>query len=189
MVVEHTHSYSYTITKPATCEEDGVMTYTCECGDSYTAPYYALGHVDKDNDGKCDKCGTVLNEDSAALENMVISVPENTTVEWKQNTTVIVKAASVPADYELVIYYDDTRIAKGPDENGNVTIEHDLGKVQKEYKISVVAEKNGYTQNNSNGVLKKDFTVNVKKGFFDKIVSFFKMLFGMLKPVVIKPGS
>ena len=58
----------------------------------------------------------------------------------------------------------------------------------KNTKFTVAAEKNGYTQNNSNGVLKKDFTVNVKTGFFDKIVSFFKRFFCLLKPVVIKPN-
>ena len=33
---EHIHSYVGEITKEATCAEAGEMTYTCECGDSYT---------------------------------------------------------------------------------------------------------------------------------------------------------
>ncbi len=32
----HTHSYTATVTKDATCTEAGEMTYTCSCGDSYT---------------------------------------------------------------------------------------------------------------------------------------------------------
>ena len=28
----HTHSYTSSITKEATCTEDGVKTFTCECG-------------------------------------------------------------------------------------------------------------------------------------------------------------
>ncbi|MBQ5969992.1 MAG: leucine-rich repeat domain-containing protein [Clostridia bacterium] len=32
----HTHSYTSTVTKAATCSETGVRTYTCACGDSYT---------------------------------------------------------------------------------------------------------------------------------------------------------
>jgi hypothetical protein len=186
--VGHTHAFSYAITTPATCVEDGVITLSCSCGESYTISQYALGHLDNNNDGKCDRCGSIINESAAALESMVINVPENTKVEWKQSTTVIVTAASVPADCELVLYYDDTRIAKKPDENGNVTIEQDLGKLQNDAKITVVAEKNGYIQSNSNGLMKKDFTVNVKASFFDKIISFFKMIFGLLKPVVIKPN-
>ena len=32
----HTHYYTYQITKQASCAEAGVRTYTCSCGDSYT---------------------------------------------------------------------------------------------------------------------------------------------------------
>ena len=41
---EHTHSYTSKVTKPATCTENGVRTYTCECGDSYTETIPATGH-------------------------------------------------------------------------------------------------------------------------------------------------
>ena len=41
----HTHSYTDVITTEATCEEDGVKTFTCECGDSYTEPISATGHI------------------------------------------------------------------------------------------------------------------------------------------------
>ena len=43
-VESHTHKYTATVTKAATCTEDGVMTYTCECGDSYTEVIKATGH-------------------------------------------------------------------------------------------------------------------------------------------------
>lgn len=32
----HTHSYEETITTKATCKNEGVKTFTCECGDEYT---------------------------------------------------------------------------------------------------------------------------------------------------------
>ena len=41
----HEHTYTETITPEATCETDGVKTFTCECGDSYTEPITAVGHV------------------------------------------------------------------------------------------------------------------------------------------------
>ena len=41
----HEHAYVETITTEATCETDGEATYTCECGDSYTEPITAVGHV------------------------------------------------------------------------------------------------------------------------------------------------
>ena len=185
----HYHSYSYEITTPATCVKDGVITLSCSCGEIYSAPYYALGHVDDNNDGKCDRCSYVMDKETVALSKIVINVPKNTTVEWRQSTTIIVTARAVPADCELVLYYDNTRIAKKPDKNGNVSIEHNLGRVTENRRFFVVAEKNGYVQGNSEGTLKKDFMISVKTSFFDKIISLFKIIFGMLKPAVIKPGS
>lgn len=41
---QHIHSYAETVTAEATCEEDGLKTYTCECGDSYTEAIVATGH-------------------------------------------------------------------------------------------------------------------------------------------------
>lgn len=41
---EHTHSYTETVTKPATCTEDGEKNLTCDCGDSYTERIFKTGH-------------------------------------------------------------------------------------------------------------------------------------------------
>lgn len=40
----HIHRYVSELTKKATCTEDGLLTYTCICGDSYTEPVTATGH-------------------------------------------------------------------------------------------------------------------------------------------------
>jgi len=42
--VTHTHSYTSSVTTAATCTTDGVMTYTCTCGNSYTESIPATGH-------------------------------------------------------------------------------------------------------------------------------------------------
>ena len=52
---EHTHSYTSSVTKEATCETAGVRTYTCSCGHSYTQAIPATGH--NYVDGTCTKCG------------------------------------------------------------------------------------------------------------------------------------
>ena len=41
----HTHSYTATITKQPTCTAEGVKTFRCSCGDSYTEMISAAGHV------------------------------------------------------------------------------------------------------------------------------------------------
>lgn len=42
---EHLHAYTESITTEVTCEADGVKTFICECGDSYTEAIPATGHV------------------------------------------------------------------------------------------------------------------------------------------------
>lgn len=41
----HEHVYTEVITTEATCTTDGLKTLTCECGDTYTEPITATGHV------------------------------------------------------------------------------------------------------------------------------------------------
>ena len=41
----HTHEYTSAVTTQATCAQEGVMTYTCECGDAYTEPIAKLPHT------------------------------------------------------------------------------------------------------------------------------------------------
>ena len=51
----HSHSYTGEETKEATCTESGLITYTCDCGDSYTEAVEAKGHDFVD--GFCVNCG------------------------------------------------------------------------------------------------------------------------------------
>lgn len=41
----HAHNYAEEITTDATCETDGLKTFTCECGDTYTETITATGHT------------------------------------------------------------------------------------------------------------------------------------------------
>ncbi len=43
-ITPHKHSYSGKVTTAATCTTDGVKTYTCSCGASYTEKINKLGH-------------------------------------------------------------------------------------------------------------------------------------------------
>lgn len=57
--VEHTHKYESKITKEATLEETGIMTYTCACGNTYTEVISKLSLVEDEK----TKVGLVLQED------------------------------------------------------------------------------------------------------------------------------
>ena len=51
------HSYSGAVTKAATCESDGVMTYTCSlCSESYTEAIAAIGHDEVSHSAKAPTC-------------------------------------------------------------------------------------------------------------------------------------
>lgn len=52
----HEHKYTADLTTDPTCTEEGIMTYTCECGDTYTEPYPALGHQYKSEITKEANC-------------------------------------------------------------------------------------------------------------------------------------
>lgn len=59
------HDFTEEVTKQATCMEAGVLTYSCECGYSYTAEIAMLEHVavnggTADCHSKCNLCDTVL---------------------------------------------------------------------------------------------------------------------------------
>ena len=58
----HTHSFECEVTDEATCTEEGLLTYTCDCGESYTEKTDALGH--SYTDGVCSSCGDTLTPDT-----------------------------------------------------------------------------------------------------------------------------
>ena len=62
---EHSHAHEGAVTTAATCEAEGVMTYTCSCGDTYTKEIAALGHTYVDCFCACgaeDPDGTPAND-------------------------------------------------------------------------------------------------------------------------------
>ena len=62
----HEHVYASEVTTQATCTTDGVRTYTCSCGDTYTEPIPAAGH--NYVDGVCTTCGANLVDEYQLVE-------------------------------------------------------------------------------------------------------------------------
>lgn len=76
---KHEHKYSAKLTKDPTCNEDGALTYTCDCGDTYEEPVTKLEHnyvesvtkeptctTDGEKTFKCSLCGDSYTEVIAA---------------------------------------------------------------------------------------------------------------------------
>ena len=55
---QHNHSYTSSVTTEATCGTDGVRTYTCSCGHSYTEAISATGNHNVTNWTKVEGSGT-----------------------------------------------------------------------------------------------------------------------------------
>ena len=103
---EHTHTYTAVVTTAATCTDDGVMTYTCACGESYTETIPALGHnynavvtVPTCTAGgyttyTCANCGAVYTADETAA----------TGHTWDAGT--VMTAATCTEDGEIIYTCD-----------------------------------------------------------------------------------
>lgn len=100
----HEHKYTADLTTDPTCTEEGVMTYTCECGDIYTEPYPMLEHQYKSEITKeatcaeegeetftCTLCGDTYTE----------AISKTDHEEGKEET---VKAATCTETGEKVAY-------------------------------------------------------------------------------------
>ena len=55
---KHEHKYSVKLTKDPTCYEEGTLTYTCDCGDTYEEPVAQLKHQYTDTVTKEPTCTT-----------------------------------------------------------------------------------------------------------------------------------
>ena len=109
------HSYTSTVTTAPTCTTPGLVTYTCECGDSYTQTVAPTGHAYIG--GKCVRCG------SAAYVPPVIVTPE-VTVPTTGNENAAQVEVSVAGSKVTIQDIDLTENGNNADEsNASVTID------------------------------------------------------------------
>ena len=62
--MNHTHSYTETVTKKATCTTNGTKTFTCDCGSTYTETIPAAGHkyVTETHEATCTSIGALIKK-------------------------------------------------------------------------------------------------------------------------------
>lgn len=65
----HEHTYTETVTTEPTCDSDGVKTFTCECGDSYTEPIATQGHIFENYTSNNDATFTADGTETAKCNN------------------------------------------------------------------------------------------------------------------------
>ena len=126
----HTHSYTETITKEATCTEEGERALVCECGDTKTESIPAKGH--SYIDGVCSECNEADPEAVPVIEGFedggvyaagaVLSLKEGEMLSINGTT---VETAGAPYTFDTEGEYTVTVTGK----NGNeitimITISH-----------------------------------------------------------------
>ncbi len=119
------------------------------------------------------------------LENTKINVKSDE-VYKNSKVTVTATAENVPEGYYLAVYDSGNEpVAKGDNKAVNYEIP---GKVASDKTLTVkVVDADNNTQKDGNGKdLTAEINIKVKTGFFDILIAFFKMIFGMNK-VTIKP--
>ena len=98
---KHTHAHEGAVTNAATCEAEGVMTYTCSCGDTYTEAIAALGHSYEE--GVC-ACGAT-EPTEAPSEEATEEATEEVTEEETEEETEEAKA-ELSGETRKIYYYN-----------------------------------------------------------------------------------
>ena len=157
----HTHSYESAVTKEPTCEEDGVRTFTCNCGDSYTEVIKTNGHTKGEweyiGSNEYAKLCTACDD---KLESKIVTVDmflngENINQEQILNKSTATVTATVTDNFTTNLVFDssDNSIVS-VDKNGNL-VANDVGKATITVKIKDTAISDSIEVT----VLPRDFTI------------------------------
>ena len=115
----HTHSYTSKVTKKATCTTNGVRTYTCSCGDSYTQTIAKTGHKytsyvynndatytkDGTKTAKCDNgCGTVSTVTASGTRKALGKTGTITVTQSGKDLTLSWKSVTGATGYRVFMH-------------------------------------------------------------------------------------
>ncbi len=179
-----------TITKPANPTKSGYtfVGWSPEVPD--TMPSYDLTFTAVfEKSYICPDCGNeilgedAINEHIAAEARMkaTIKIQNNSgskTINYGETLRLTAIISNMPADVKICWYIDGVK--KGEGETFNVSFESGTKTVE----VKLVDSNNNVLKNASGNEISDSESVTVKGGFFQKIISFFKNLFGMNRTIV-----
>ncbi|MBR3621147.1 MAG: hypothetical protein IKN56_06530, partial [Clostridia bacterium] len=114
-----------------------------------------------------------------------LNVKASQTVDYRSNVTVTATATGVPEGYYLAIY--DGAALKSKGSNTKVIFKAGEMTSGKSFTVKVIDSNKTVQKDSSGAELAANCEVKVKTGFFDKIIAFFRGLFGLLPSVEVKP--
>ncbi len=120
-----------------------------------------------------------------------LNAKSSTTVDYRSKVNITATASGVPDGYFLAIYSGNTLLEKGTKDKVTYTPKDNNKpaelKSDTTYTVKVVDGKNAVQKDSNGKDLAANVEIKVKQGFFDKLIAFFKGLFGLLPTVEIKP--
>ena len=154
-IVEDGSHHKFTEKSTATCTESGTITYTCDCGYTYTKDAPALGH-DYDTDGICKRCYNAVNKENVKR---VYDVSE------AKDHGIVMYTLDEDNDgfYECYIktMKSDSVLAK------SVYSDDFLGKLDKKYIEKIVFLNKTYANEDSNNLFSEIGYANIKSNSID----------------------
>ena len=197
------HKWKVIKTVEASCLEGGYTEKECErCHKTVKADEVnALGHkwgkfvynndATYDHDGTetatCGRCGAknVRTKEGTmlvdSLKGLHLYFGDSEKAEYGQQVILVAKADKpLPDGYSLAIFEGNSTTPLGSTDSNVLRV--DLGKVKstKDYKAKILDADGNVAVNSLNTKFEKVLTVNVKTGFFERIIAFIKGLFGLL---------
>ena len=168
---EHIHSFSWIYNDDATVRADGTESEKCSlCG--------ALK-------GTRTAEGTKIY---APNVDAVIYAPKAATFDYGTKITIEAKAENVDEGYCLAIFIDNKEVARGD----NSSVSYYLGELKNNVDYSIwVVDESGALQYDADGniLAKQGGTISCNKGFFKRLVAFFRRLTGHLPKETVKPSA
>ncbi|MBR4727284.1 MAG: InlB B-repeat-containing protein [Clostridia bacterium] len=198
----HVHDYTATVTREATCKQTGERLWVCSgCGDSYTEEIPLADHVhgywvlDLDrrvNEEICTVCGLVLATEpyeEPPIEEKTPTVkiknnPGTTQLPYRYSLMLTAEATDLGKGQAIAWYLDGVLLRIEP--TGETTARVKLDELREDVTVTVkiVDAESGVpvTDEDGNEVADQE-TVQVRNGFFARVIGFFRALFGRLKIV------
>ena len=164
----------------ATCTTAGLTegSHCSTCGTVIKArtTVPATGHTDMNNDGLCDKCGKSLAP--TVYPKLSIRTPSVTTVSYGFTLNLHANVTDLPEGARIVWSMDGSGFELIPSADGMTCGVKSVSKGSATITAKVV-DKNGNAVKDANGnEISASQQLTSKAGFFQKLVAFFKKLFG-----------
>ena len=193
----HIHSYISSVMTSATCTKEGELLYTCDCGDSYTEIIPRKEHTageweivlkptieaDGKKIKKCKVCGIPVEEQviekitEPEFDEAIILTPSQSIINYGDSIVHHIDVEIIPEGGYVEWTASNGNFANSVSEDGS-TCKITSSVSGDTIFIAVVYDEDGRP------IFTDEQVMTSKAGFFQKLISFFKNLFGISRIIL-----